>query len=151
MAIFKRGNVYWFHFVFDGEHIQKSTKQGNARIARQMEAAHRTELAKGEVGLSERKPAPILKAFASRFTEAIEVRCAEKPMTISFYKSKLDRLLEYEPLASAKLDRIDEALIERYVQARRNTVIGKGKRQKELESSIREQGACHTTPIVISG
>lgn len=132
MAIFKRGKIYWFHFVFNGEHIQKSTKQTNARVARQMEAAHRTQLAKGEVGLIERKPAPTLKAFATRFTEAIEVRCAEKPMTISFYKSKLDRLLEYEPLASAKLDRIDEGLIERYVQGRRNTVIGKGDDKRNL-------------------
>jgi integrase len=97
-----------------------------------MEAACRTQLAKGEVGLIERKPAPTLKVFSARFTEAIEVRCAEKPMTISFYKSKLDRLLEYEPLASAKFDRIDEALIEQYVQARRNTLIGKGEDKRNL-------------------
>jgi hypothetical protein len=28
MAIFKRGRVYWYHFVFNGAHIQESTKQG---------------------------------------------------------------------------------------------------------------------------
>ena len=56
MSIFKRGNVYWYHFLFNGEHIQKSTKQGNPRTARQMEAAYRTALAKGEVGITERKP-----------------------------------------------------------------------------------------------
>src|SRR5215510_7464687 len=39
MAIFKRGRVYWYHFIFNGEHIQESTKQGNPRVARQMEAA----------------------------------------------------------------------------------------------------------------
>jgi integrase len=132
MAIYKRGGVYWYNFWWGTEHVQKSTKQTNARVARQMEAAHKTRLAKGEVGIEEREPAPTLKAFAPRFTEAIEVRCAEKPMTISFYKSKLDRLLEYEPLASAKLDRIDEGLIERYVQARRNTLIGKGKNKRNL-------------------
>jgi integrase len=132
MAIFKRGKIYWFHFVFNGEHVQRSTKQTNSRVARQMEAAYRTELAKGEVGLSERKPPPILKAFASRFTEAIEVRCAEKPRTIEFYKEKLARLLEYQPLASARLDKLDEELIERYVQARRNTVVGRGKNKRLL-------------------
>ena len=42
MSIFKRGTIYWYHFLFSGEHIQKSTKQGNPRTARQMEAAHRT-------------------------------------------------------------------------------------------------------------
>ncbi len=132
MLIFKRGKIYWYNFWWEGEHIQASTHQTNKRVAEQMEAAHKTQLAKGQVGIEERKPAPTLKAFAPRFTEAIEVRCAEKPMTISFYKSKLDRLLEHEPLASAKLDRIDEALIERYVQARRNTVIGKGEDKRNL-------------------
>jgi len=132
MAIFKRGKKYWYHFIFDGEHVQASTKQSNRTVARQMEAAHRTRLAKGKVGIVERKPAPRLKEFASQFEEAIEIRCAEKPATVTFYKSKLTRLLEFEALASARLDRIDEALIERYVQARRNTVIGKGENKKNL-------------------
>jgi integrase len=132
MSIFKRGNTYYYNFWWNGEHIQASTHQGNARVARQMEAAHKTRLAKSEAGIEQREPAPTLKAFAPRFREAIEVRCAEKAKTVSFYKSKLDRLLAYEPLASTKLDRIDEALIERYVQARRNTIIGKGKKKRNL-------------------
>jgi len=69
MAIFKRGRIYWYHFVFNGEHIQESTKQGNPRIARQMEAAHRTALAKGEVGIREKKKVPSLEAFKDIFME----------------------------------------------------------------------------------
>jgi integrase len=87
-----------------------------------MEAAHKTSLAKGEVGIRDKKPVPTLRDFAPRFREAIETRCAEKPRTVSFYKEKLTRLLEYEPLSSTKLDAIDEALIERYVQERRKKV-----------------------------
>src|SRR4030095_862604 len=112
MAIFKRGKIYWYHFIFNGQHIQESTKQGNPRVARQMEAAHRTSLAKGEVGIRERKPVPVLKEFAQRFIDAIHVRSAAKPRTVAFYSSKLAQLLKFEPLASASLDRIDEALIE---------------------------------------
>ena len=63
MSIFKRGNVYWYRFLFNGEHIQKSTKQGNPRVARQMEAAHRTALAKGERGIVERKPVPTFAEY----------------------------------------------------------------------------------------
>jgi integrase len=118
MSIFKRGKIYWYHFILEGQHIQESTKQTNRTVARQMEAAHRTRLAMGRVGIVERKPAPVLREFAVRFIEAIEVRSAEKPQTIRFYKTKLDRLLEFEPLASASLDKIDESLIERYVQVR---------------------------------
>ena len=42
MSIFKRGRVYWYHFLFNGQHIQESTRQGNPRVARQMEAAQVT-------------------------------------------------------------------------------------------------------------
>jgi len=63
MAVFKRGRIYWYHFIFNGEPIQESTKQGNPRVARQIEAAHRTALAKGEVGIHEKKQVPTLAAF----------------------------------------------------------------------------------------
>src|ERR1051325_285028 len=132
MAVFKRGKIYWFHFVWNGERIQKSTKQSNKRVAEQIESAFKTKLAKGEMGIEQRPPAPTLKEFSERFKEAIEIRCAEKPATISFYKEKLRRLLEFHPLASAKLDRIDESLIERYVQARRNKSIGKEGEERKL-------------------
>jgi hypothetical protein len=37
----------------------------------------------------ERKPVPLLKDFAQRFIDAVEIRCAEKPRTIAFYAEKL--------------------------------------------------------------
>lgn len=132
MAIYKRGDVYWFEFVWNGERIRESTKQGNRVVARQIESARRTQLAKGEVGIEERKPAPRLKEFAPKFRETIAIRKAQTPLTVSFYNSKLDRLLEYEPLASARLNQIDEALIERYVKQRRGQLIGKGKNKKQV-------------------
>jgi integrase len=118
MSIFKRGRVYWYHFIFNGDHVQESTKQGNPRTARQMEAAHKTALAKGEVGLAERKPVPRLKEFAQRFIDSIQVRCAAKPRTVEFYAQQMSRLLDFEPLANARLNQIDEALIESFVQHR---------------------------------
>jgi integrase len=118
MAIYRRGKFYWFDLIFNGERIQKSTHQADRRVARQMEAACRTALAKGDFGIFERKPVPTLRSFAPRFTDAIAVRCAAKPYTVSFYESKLARLLEFESLATTAVDRIDEALIEMYVQER---------------------------------
>lgn len=132
MAVYKRGGVYWFEFVWNGERVRESTKQGNKVVARQIESAKRTQLAKGEVGIEDRKPAPRLKEFAPKFRDTIAIRKAEKPLTVSFYNSKLDRLLEYEPLASARLNHIDEALIERYVKQRRGHIIGKGKNKKQV-------------------
>jgi integrase len=107
MSIFKRGNVYWYHFLFNGEHIQKSSKQGNPRTARQMEAAYRTALAKGEVGITERKPAPTLADFIeNRFTpwaRATFETSSPKTWTC-WYRTQLGNICAYTPLVSRKLD-----------------------------------------------
>jgi hypothetical protein len=39
MAIYKRGDVRWYKFTFKGELIRESTKQGNKRVACQIEDA----------------------------------------------------------------------------------------------------------------
>ena len=48
--------VYWYKFFWNGKLIRESTKQGKDKVARDMECAHRTSLAKGEVGIREPKP-----------------------------------------------------------------------------------------------
>jgi integrase len=127
MGVYKRGGVWWYKFKFDSESVRETTKQTNKRVAEQMEAARKTALAKGEVGLEEKRHIPTLKAFGPEFTKAIETRCADKPATVRFYKDKLKQLLEFNRLASARLDRIDEALIESYTQRRTRTISRRGK------------------------
>jgi hypothetical protein len=142
MSIFKRGNVYWYHFLFNGEHIQASTKQGNPRTARQIEAAHRTALAKGEVGIEGRRAAPMFADLAQRFIAHVEARHENKPQTVQFYAAKLNRLLEYAPIAGARLDRIDEGVIEGYVVARR-AAVGPATVNRELATLRRMLRLAH--------
>src|SRR5688500_7946569 len=118
MSIYKRGHVYWYQFIFNGQRVQCSTKQGNPRVARQIEAAHKTKFAKGEAGIAEPKKVPTLKEFGPRFKAEISVHCAGKPRTIAFWDQKLMRLLEFAPLALAPLDKINKSLIANYVQKR---------------------------------
>ncbi len=61
---------------------------------------------------------PTLREFSNRFLEAVKIRRAAKPRTVGFYAEQVKRLLEYEPLASARLNDIDEALVEAYIQHR---------------------------------
>jgi hypothetical protein len=42
MSIYKRGGVYWYKFMWQKKLVRESTKQGNDKVARQMESAHRT-------------------------------------------------------------------------------------------------------------
>jgi site-specific recombinase XerD len=74
------------------------------------------------VGIEERKAAPMFADIAKRFIAHVEARHENKPQTIQFYAAKLSRLLEYPPIAGARLDRIDEGVIEGYVVARRASV-----------------------------
>ncbi len=87
MAIFKRGRIYWYHFIFYGRHIQESTKQANPRTARQMEAAHRTALAKGEVGFREQKSISLRDFLKQDFLPFVESQFKEtKPNTLRYYE-----------------------------------------------------------------
>jgi hypothetical protein len=52
-----------YEFVFKGKRYHKSTRVKNERDARTIANAAYTALAKGEVGIVERKPAPTLKGF----------------------------------------------------------------------------------------
>jgi len=109
MSIFKRGRIYWYHFVFNGAHIQESTKQGNPRVARQIEAAHRTALAKGEVGFREKKVIPSLSEFISNRFEPwakANFEHASSKTWVGWYRTNLRVLQAYLPLAATKLDEI---------------------------------------------
>ena len=119
MAVYKRGKIWWFKFNWNGEPIRETTKQSNKRVAEQMEAAKRTELAKAEVGIKKKERPPKLAEFAPRFTAAIETTCAEKPATVSFYKEKLKVLVKH--LGNQRLDEIEECEIEQYAQMRAST------------------------------
>src|SRR5947207_8790403 len=124
MAIYKRGcnkdgpegtcskcgkrracGVYWYKFVWNGVLIRESTKQGNDKVARQMEAAHRTSLAKGEVGIRENKKAPTASEFAEKqFLPWAESTFSAKRKTWLYYRNGVRRLKLYVPLASSALD-----------------------------------------------
>ncbi len=117
MAIFKRGKTYWYNFIFNGTRHQCSTKQGNPRTARQIEAAHRTQLAKGEVGIADRAKVPTFLDFSTRFLDHMKGHCANKPRTYEFWEDATNRLLMHRPLALAPLDRITEAMIDGYIDS----------------------------------
>lgn len=117
--VFKRraNGPYYYRFMRNGVAVYVDTKQRNKTTAEELESAHRTRLAKGEAGLRVGM-APTLKQFEERFSRAIKTRCAEKPRTIKFYLGMYKGLLAFTPLANARLDRINEALIERFVEYR---------------------------------
>src|ERR1700732_648448 len=95
--------------MWHGTLIRESTKQGNDKVARQMESAHRTSLAKGEVGIREKKPSPTLSQFIDLRFEPWAKATFEKtsPKTwFDYYRVGLRNIKGYKALANAKIDEI---------------------------------------------
>jgi integrase len=98
--------VYWYKFMWQSKMVRESTKQGNDKVARQMEAAHRTSLAKGEVGIREKKPAVTLGEFCrKRFGPWAESSSSYKTWR-DFYRVGLLAIQSYTPLAGLRLNEI---------------------------------------------
>ena len=118
MSIFKRGRVYWYHFVFNGQHVQESTKQGNPRTSRQMEAAHKTALAKGEVGFSEHKAISLRDFLKQDFLPYVESQFKEaKPNTLRYYQYGAETLRVYS-LGELNLNQITDQHAGQYAAKR---------------------------------
>jgi integrase len=102
VSTYKRGGIYWYKFMWQGRMVRESTKQGNDKVARQMEAAHRTSLAKGEVGIREKKSASTFLEFC---TQRIEPYAKPRSSWI-WYRAGMRALVKYIPLATKPLDEI---------------------------------------------
>src|SRR5262252_8601801 len=120
--IYKRGKkgTYWYRFMWQGQLVRESTKQGNDKIARQMEAAHRTSLAKGEVGIRDKKVIPTLKSFCIARVEPWAKSTFEhaSPKTWLWYGFGVDSLKKSVTLANLKLNEIGPEFVAEYASER---------------------------------
>src|ERR1051326_1189298 len=112
MSTYKRGQIYFFNFWWNGRHIQRSTRQGNPKIARNIESAYRTALAKGEVGIVERKRVPTLKDATADFLSWSEQQHATHPRTHTRYVTSSRALLRF--FGNRLLDQITTEDVERF-------------------------------------
>jgi integrase len=117
MAIYKKRGMYWYNFWWNGVHIQKSTNQGNAKVARQIESAHKTKLAKGEMGLHDPKPVPTFKQAMEEFLEWAKAEHPNHPATAERYRVSSVSLLKY--FRERMLDQIAPEDIEKFKAYRR--------------------------------
>jgi integrase len=124
MAVYKRGKVWWYRFVWNAEEIRQSSKQGSKRVAEQMEAAHKTSLAKGEVGIRTKAAAPPLAKFMDNdFLPFVESTKAGKPNTVRFYRNSVTNLKGYPKLAGLPLDQITAEHIAGFIAYRQSAKV----------------------------
>lgn len=132
MALYKRGNIWHYSFVFKGTHHQGSTYLTNRNLAVQFEAKKRSDLALEQVGIVPAKILPTLRVFAAGdFLQ--HVRSTTKPTTVRSYESRVRMLLKCDWLADAKLNEIDAKMIKRYGDERS---LAKRQRRGEGQLSV---------------
>src|SRR5271156_6251910 len=104
MSIYKRGGVYWFEFVYGGRRYRRPTSVKGQREARQIEAAFKTALAKGDVGITERKPVPNFRDAIVDFLRWSQEQHRAHPRTHQRYKVSSAALLRH--FRNTPLDKI---------------------------------------------
>jgi integrase len=102
MAVYKRGDVYWF--------------EKNQRTASDIERAFRTALAKGDVGITERRAVPGFRSAMSEFLRWSEEEHRAHRATHRRYETSSIALLRY--FRDAPLDSITPDDVERYKACR---------------------------------
>jgi integrase len=102
-------------------------------VARQVEAAHRTSLAKGEVGIRERKVAPSLREFCNNRFEPWARATFEKHSVRNWhwYRGGLRAINSYTPLAQAKLDEITAEITSGFAAHEQTRALHVGKPGKQ--------------------
>jgi integrase len=134
MGVYKRKRVWWYRFTWKGQVFRESTKQTNKRVAEQIEAAHKTSLAKGEVGIRDRKPAATIRQFAtSDFLPFCRATFVSQAKTLSYYENGAARLLEYSAVADESLDTINTEKIAGYARYRQNAGMKISTVNRELQ------------------
>jgi integrase len=153
-VIYKRGRIFWYKFVWQAKTIRESTRQSNGKTARQMEAAHRTALAKGEAGFREHKPAPTLIEFIdSRFEPWARANTAWKTWR-DFYRVGVQAIRGYKALANLKLDEVTSEKAADFAADRRaqpseiSTVNGSLRVLSRILSLAVEWGVLETAPKI---
>ena len=106
--------VWYFEFQHNGKRYHRSTGEKNERKASKIAEAFHVDLIRGKADVLERKPPPSLRDFRSDFLTHVKAEMSETPKSIKFYTYCFESLLRYEPLAKARLDEINEQLIQRF-------------------------------------
>ena len=76
MSVFKRGDVYWYHFLFAGRHIQESARTSSKTLAKAAEQHRHRELEEGfnSVVDDRRERIRTIADLASSFFEDYKLR-----------------------------------------------------------------------------
>ena len=125
MSVYKRGGVYCYDFVFQGQRIRKCTRLANKTAALRAEAIHKAELAEGRAGIVRRGPSPIFEVFVnSEFLPWSKKQHQAKPRTHLRYRVAAKPLIRF--FGKMPLDRISPGQVEKFKLSRAGEISPAG-------------------------
>ena len=86
--LYKRGNIWWFEFEFNGARIRESARTNSKTIARQAELARRRDLELGVNGLTKRER-PLFTAAARQWFQS---KTGLTPLGERYYRQYMAKL-----------------------------------------------------------
>lgn len=142
MSVYKQKGsaVWWMKFMYEGQVIRKTTKCRGKRDAEEVERAYRTQLAKGEVGIEEKKPVPMFKEAMKEFLDRSQIDHAGKRNTMRRTETSSKALLRF--FGGKRLDAITVEDVERFKDWRRVQ-----RKQPPHRKLLKQKRATTTKPI----
>jgi integrase len=89
MSVYKRGDVWWYEFEFQGQRIRDSTKTSSKTIAREAERQRRRELELGINRIAKRERMPLFSLAAKEWFES---KTALTPLGRAYYRQYIGKL-----------------------------------------------------------
>ena len=159
MSIFKRGDVYWYHFLFAGRHIQESTKTHSKTLAKAAEQKRRRELEEGFNSITDDRKERVrpFSDLAADYLEEYKLR-HRSPKFAEYACRHVTRLiggtmtvdvneqtvLSYQSArlkekASPKTINEEVGFLLRVLQVQGDAIRARLRRKKQLKLAVREQ------------
>jgi integrase len=117
MAVYKRGEFYWYEFIFMGRRVRESAKTASKTVAKEAESSHRRALEKTLAGLPSEKREDRIKSVADLvkpYLDAYELGHREK--SILFAKGRLSHVKRL--LGGVLLPDLTETVVHGYIRTR---------------------------------
>jgi integrase len=117
MAVYKRGGVYWFNFIYAGKRIQKSAKSRSKTVAKLAEKDYRDMLERVHAGIPAERRADRVRSVAEitrDYLEHFDINHRER--TVAINTSCLKHVTRL--LGGKLLSDLDEQQIRKYIQTR---------------------------------
>ena len=104
MSLYRRGDEWWYHFWYEGKHVQGRTRTTNKQQARGIESIRRADLVQGK-SVPPQKTGPIFSKFAETYlayskankqSYVVELYYVNGTLNPFFGKMRLDKIGPFE-------------------------------------------------------